>query len=70
MIIRFFIGGGFEGDMILPDGYDPTKDYDGRGDAAYGPRQWPNNIVPYDLTLITTRIFFGNRGVRLDLAVL
>ncbi|CAF0752395.1 unnamed protein product [Adineta ricciae] len=46
-------GGGFEGDMIFPDGYDPTKDYDGRGAAAYGPRQWPNNIVPYDLTLIT-----------------
>ncbi|UJR33496.1 hypothetical protein I4U23_020941 [Adineta vaga] len=46
-------GGGFEGDMIFPEGYDPTTDHDGRGVAAFGPRQWPNNIVPYDLTLIT-----------------
>lgn len=47
-------GGGFEGDMILPEGFDPTKESDGRGVAIYGPRQWPNNVVPYDLSLITS----------------
>lgn len=39
--------------MILPDGLDPT---DARGVAIYGPRQWPNNIIPYDLSGITSII--------------
>lgn len=39
--------------MIFPDGFDPTKSVDGRGVAIFGPRQWPKNEVPYDLSLIT-----------------
>jgi hypothetical protein len=49
----FFLGGGFEGDMILPDGFDPTKEYDPKGVAIFGPRQWPNKVIPYDISGIT-----------------
>jgi len=47
------IGGGFEGDMILPDGFDPTKEPDVKGVAIFGNRRWPNNVIPYDISLIT-----------------
>ncbi len=56
----YVIGGGFEGDMILPDGFDPTSEYNEKGVAAYGPRQWPNNVVPYDISLITSKIDLRN----------
>ncbi|CAF0738946.1 unnamed protein product [Rotaria sp. Silwood1] len=49
----FLLGGGFEGDMILTDGFDPTIPSNGKGVAIYGPRRWPNNIIPYDISLIT-----------------
>jgi hypothetical protein len=52
-IDSFYLGGGFEGDMFFPDGFDPTIDSTGRGVAIFGPRQWPNNVVPYDISLIT-----------------
>jgi hypothetical protein len=42
--------------MILPDGFDPTKESDPRGVAIYGPRRWPNNIIPYDVSTITSKI--------------
>ena len=48
-------GGGFEGDMILPDGFDPTKEPNEKGVAIFGPRRWPDNVVPYDIALITGR---------------
>jgi len=47
------LGGGFEGDMILPDGFDPTKVSDVKGVAIFGNRRWPNHIIPYDISLIT-----------------
>ncbi|UJR20064.1 hypothetical protein I4U23_023197 [Adineta vaga] len=43
--------GGFEGDMIFPDGFDPTDP--ARGVAIYGEHQWPNGIIPYDMSAIT-----------------
>jgi len=56
----YVIGGGFEGDMILPDGFDPTSESNGKGVAIYGPRQWPNNIIPYDISSITSKIDLRN----------
>ena len=53
--MSFLSGGGFEGDMILPDGFDPTSEEDGKGVAIFGPRRWPNNVVPYDISLITSK---------------
>ena len=29
---------------------------EGRGVAIFGPRQWPSNIVPYDMSAITGTI--------------
>lgn len=48
------LGGGFEGDMKFPDGSDPRKPHLGKGAASAGNRQWPNNVIPYDLTAITS----------------
>lgn len=45
------LGGGFEGDMIFPDGFDPTDA--SRGVAIYGNMKWPNGIIPYDMSAIT-----------------
>ncbi|CAF1187129.1 unnamed protein product [Adineta ricciae] len=42
------IAGGFEGDMMFPDGADPA-----RGVAIIGKRQWPNGVIPYDISAIT-----------------
>jgi len=44
--------GKFEGDMIFPDGFDPTTE-DARGVAIAGNRQWPSRIIPYDISAIT-----------------
>ncbi|CAF0917275.1 unnamed protein product [Rotaria sordida] len=52
--MAFLLGGGFEGDMILPDGFDPTRTPNTKGVAIYGPRRWPNNIIPYDISSITS----------------
>ncbi|CAF1288742.1 unnamed protein product, partial [Rotaria sordida] len=47
-------GGGFEGDMILPpEVLNPSEEPTGRGVAIAGPRQWPKNTIPYDISLIT-----------------
>ncbi|CAF4715225.1 unnamed protein product [Rotaria sp. Silwood1] len=48
-----WLGGGFEGDMIFPNGFDPTIESTGRGVAIYGPRRWFKNVIPYDMSLIT-----------------
>jgi hypothetical protein len=40
--------GGFEGDMIFPDGFDPTDS--SRGVAIYGDRKWPNGQIPYEIS--------------------
>jgi len=52
-----FLGGGFEGDMIFPPGFDPKdpKSHSSKGVAIIGPRTWPNNIVPYDMSAITSK---------------
>ncbi|CAF2623708.1 unnamed protein product [Rotaria sp. Silwood2] len=43
------LGGGFEGDMILPSDFNLS-----RGAAIYGARRrWPNRIIPYDISAIT-----------------
>ncbi|CAF1498338.1 unnamed protein product [Adineta steineri] len=58
------LGGGVEGDMFFPDGYDPIKYHsDAKGVAAYGNRLWPNNVVPYDLSSI---IDAGHRSIVLQ----
>jgi len=45
------LGGGFEGDMFLPKGFDPTGRT--RGTAKFGNIQWPNGVIPYDMSAIT-----------------
>jgi hypothetical protein len=45
------LGGGFEGDMIFPDGFDPTDS--SRGVAIFGNRKWPNGVIPYDISAIS-----------------
>lgn len=46
-------GGGVEGDMIFAPGSNPMSST--RGVAKFGNRQWPNGIVPYDMSAITGR---------------
>jgi len=45
------LGGGFEGDMILPEGVDPTDP--SRGVGIFGNMQWPSGVIPYDISAIT-----------------
>jgi hypothetical protein len=45
------LGGGFEGDMIFPKGFNPKSST--RGVAIFGNKQWPNGIIPYDISAIT-----------------
>jgi hypothetical protein len=45
------LGGGIEGDMIFPKGFDPKSTT--RGVAIFGNKQWPNGIIPYDISAIT-----------------
>jgi len=45
------LGGGLEGDMILPKGFNPKSLT--RGTAKFGDITWPNNIIPYDISAIT-----------------
>ncbi len=45
------LGGGFEGDMILPKGFNPKSLT--RGTAAFGNITWPNGVIPYDISAIT-----------------
>ncbi len=45
------LGGGFEGDMFLPKGFDPTGRT--RGTAKFGNVKWPSGIIPYDISAIT-----------------
>jgi hypothetical protein len=44
------LGGGFEGDMIFPYGFDPSKKSAGKGVALFGAHRWPNNVIPYDIS--------------------
>ena len=46
--------------MILPDGFDPTIEPSGRGVAIYGSRRWSRNEIPYDMSLITSKITLKN----------
>jgi len=48
---RQLLGGGIEGDMLFPKGVNPKSNV--RGVAVFGNRQWPNGIVPYDMSAIT-----------------
>ena len=49
------LGGGFEGDMILSGTFEISTGSEGRGVAIFGPRQWPENTIPYDMSAITGR---------------
>jgi hypothetical protein len=42
--------------MIFHDGFDPTIEPTGRGVAIFGPRRWSKNEIPYDMSLITSKI--------------
>ena len=44
-------GGGVEGDMLFPPGFDPKSS--ARGVAISGNGQWPNGVIPYDMSAIT-----------------
>jgi len=44
-------GGGVEGDMLFPPGFDPKSS--ARGVAIYGNQQWPGGVIPYDMSAIT-----------------
>jgi hypothetical protein len=45
-------GGGVEGDMLFPDGFDPYTL--NRGVAIFGDTyKWPKGVVPYDISAIT-----------------
>jgi len=46
------LGGGFQGDMLFPDGLEPVDT--GRGVAIYSNNyRWPNGVIPYDISAIT-----------------
>jgi hypothetical protein len=45
------LGGGFEGDMIFAKGFNPKSSV--RGVAIFGNKQWPQGIIPYDISAIT-----------------
>lgn len=45
------LGGGMEGDMIFPNGFNPKSNT--RGVAIFGNAQWPNGVIPYDISAIT-----------------
>ncbi len=54
--MRILLGNGFEGDMIFPDGFDPSrKKIQGRGAAMLTDYRWPNNVIPYDISAITCK---------------
>jgi hypothetical protein len=55
-MIIFWLGGHTEGDMIFLNGFDPTIEPTGRGVAIFGPRRWSKNEIPYDMSLITSKI--------------
>lgn len=41
--------------MIFPKGMDPLSLKETKGVATFGSHQWPNGIVPYDLSAITCK---------------
>ena len=45
-------GGGMEGDMIFPANFNPKSSV--RGVAIYGNKQWPNGVIPYDISAISS----------------
>jgi hypothetical protein len=49
------LGGGFEGDMIFPYGFNPSRKSAGKGVALFGPHRWPNNVIPYDISAISCK---------------
>jgi hypothetical protein len=54
--MRILLGNGFEGDMIFPDGFDPSrKKIQGKGAAMLTDYRWPNNVIPYDISAITCK---------------
>ncbi len=46
------LGGGMEGDMLFQKGFNPKTST--RGVAIFGNKQWPNGIIPYDISAITS----------------
>ena len=38
---------------MFPKGFNPSTASEDKGVAIIGPRQWPNNIIPYDMSAIT-----------------
>jgi hypothetical protein len=45
------LGGGMEGDMLFAKGFNPKTAT--RGVAIFGNKQWPNGVIPYDISAIT-----------------
>lgn len=45
------LGGGMEGDMFLPEDFNPKSQT--RGTAKFGNIKWPNGVIPYDISAIT-----------------
>jgi hypothetical protein len=49
------LGGGIEGDMLFPKGFNPKSTT--RGVAIFGNKRWPNGIIPYDISAITSAYY-------------
>ncbi len=49
------IGGGHEGDMIFPVGFNLSSLSGNKGVAIVGPHRWPNNVIPYDISAINCK---------------
>lgn len=63
---RCSIGGGFEGDMLFPKGFDPVTAAKDKGVAISGPHPWPDNTVPYDLSYITCKNTLSPNHYRME----
>jgi hypothetical protein len=47
------LAGQFEGDMVFPDGSDPTDPT--REVAIFGDRKWLSGVIPYDISAISSK---------------
>jgi hypothetical protein len=42
--------------MLFPEGFNASSlSSQDKGVAIFGPRRWPNSIIPYDISAITCK---------------
>ena len=44
--------------MLFEDGFNPLSPNKAKGVARFGPRRWPNGIIPYDISAITCKYHY------------